>query len=380
MAKRIVHLPATARLRFDPLDGAGEFTIQHFALKRVSASFAHGRIAAKLRENDRRYADHDTPGAERATTGLAPLPAPLRAARPRRGELRRVDRTVREAGTAEREEQQAEQAGWAWWPSFSILTPTYNTDPEHLRACLDSVIAQSYPHWELCVADDASTAPQVRQILAEYAARDARVRLQLRPLNGHIVEASNSALAMACNEFAVLLDHDDLLPSHALHMVARALQRRPSAQMVYSDEDKLSPAGERCDPYFKPGFAPDLLYAQNYVSHLGVYRRALLERIGGFRKGYEGSQDYDLALRCVAQIADPADVLHVPQVLYHWRMSEQSTAQGGHNAKPYATEAARRALQDHFDQLGRGVRTSVIAPGLYRQHWPIPGTRAARSA
>ncbi|RZT97612.1 glycosyltransferase family 2 protein [Rivibacter subsaxonicus] len=372
MAKRIVHVPAPARLRFDPLDEAGEFAIQHFALKRVSAAFAHGRIAAKLRDNDRRYADDATP---------APT-EPLQRWRHYQHVFERRDHA--EANYAEwieqcekpalpsRAEQQAEQASWAWRPGFSILTPTYNTDPDHLRACLDSVIAQSYPHWELCVADDASTDPQVREILAEYAARDARVRLLLRPVNGHIVEATNSALAMAGHEFAVLLDHDDLLPSHALHMVARALQHRPSAQLVYSDEDKLSPAGERCNPYFKPDFAPDLLYAQNYVSHLGVYRRTLLERIGGFRKGYEGSQDYDLVLRCVAQIADPADVLHVPQVLYHWRMAEQSTAHGGHNAKPYATEAARRALQDHFDALGRGVRTSVIAPGLYRQHWPIP--------
>jgi glycosyltransferase involved in cell wall biosynthesis len=258
-----------------------------------------------------------------------------------------------------------------WLPRFSIVMPTYNTDPALLRACLDSVLDQGYAHWELCIADDASTNPAVRAVLDDYATRDERIKLRYRAANGHIVAASNSALELASGDFIVLLDHDDVLAAHALYAVARALQQRPSAQLLYSDEDKLDVNGERTAPYFKPDFSPDLLYSQNYFSHLGVYRRTLVLAVGGFRPGYEGSQDYDLVLRCVERVQDPRDIVHISEVLYHWRMAEGSTA-AGHDRKSYASDAGQRALQDHFDRRGAGVVVSVTAPGIYRHQWPLP--------
>ncbi|WP_020654757.1 glycosyltransferase family 2 protein [Massilia niastensis] len=372
MSKRLIHLPAAARLRFDPLSAPGRIDVQHFRLVKVRAGFARKRMNEKLATNHPLYAHR----AAAAGTALADA------------ELWADYCKLFEAGSelvpyedwiAHRERsrvpgraaQHAAISGWTWTPTLSVVVPTYDTDAAMLRACLDSVLAQGYPHWELCIADDASTKPHVREILTEYMRRDTRIKVDFRTSNGHIVEASNSALALASGEFVALLDHDDVLPSHALFTVAQALQDRPTAQLLYSDEDKLDKEGRRCSPYFKPDFAPDLLYSQNYFSHLGVYRRELVEAIGGFRAGYEGSQDYDLALRCVARIKDCRDIVHIPQVLYHWRMAEGSTA-SGQEQKSYTTEAARRALQDHFDSGNQPVTVSVIAPGLYRQHWAIP--------
>lgn len=372
LCKRLVYLPADARLRFDPLNASGSFAVQKLRLVRVGAPFARARLRRKLAARHPLHAG--AAGQDTAGWTDEQLWADYCKVFEAGAEL------VSYADWIERTEQPrlpslaaqlAEIAAWRWTPLMSVIVPTYDTDPAMLRACLDSVLDQSYPHWELCIADDASTRPQVRAILADYAARDARIKLTWRASNGHIVAASNSALALAGGEFVVLLDHDDELAPRALFEVARALQARPSAQLVYSDEDKLDAGGRRCAPYFKPDFSPDLLYSQNYISHLGVYRRALVEAVGGFRAGYEGSQDYDLVLRCVARIADPRDILHVPQVLYHWRMAEGSTA-SGQEQKAYTTEAARRALQDHFDSAQQPVTVGVIAPGLYRQHWPLP--------
>jgi GT2 family glycosyltransferase len=372
LCKRLVYLTADARLRFDPLSTTGDFALQRLRLVRVGAGFARARLRRKLAA---RHPLH-TRGAGQDTGKWsdAQLWADYCKVFESGAEL------VPYADWIERSEQSrlpgpsaqlAEMATWRWTPLMSIVVPTYNTDPAMLRACLDSVLAQSYPHWELCIADDASTQPQVRAILSDYAGRNPRVKVTWRESNGHIVAASNSALALAEGEFVVLLDHDDELAPHALFAVARALQARPTAQLVYSDEDKLDATGRRCAPYFKPDFSPDLLYSQNYISHLGVYRRTLVQAVGGFRPGYEGSQDYDLVLRCVARIADTRDILHVPEVLYHWRMAEGSTA-SGQEQKTYTTDAARRALQDHFDSAGLPATVSVITPGLYRQHWALP--------
>jgi len=368
LCKRLVYLPADARLRFDPFSAPGNFGLEQLRLVRVGAAFARARMRRKL------AARHPLHAAGAAAVSDEQLWADYCKVFETGNEL------VSYADWIESVEQPrlpgtgaqiAEIARWQWQPLMSIVVPTYNTDPALLRACLDSVLAQGYANWELCIADDASTRPEVHAVLAEYANRDERVKVTYRRANGHIVEASNSALALANGEFVVLLDHDDELAPHALFAVVQALQARPSAQLVYSDEDKLDPKGRRCAPYFKPDFSPDLLYSQNYISHLGVYRRELVKAVGGFRVGYEGSQDYDLVLRCVARIADARDIVHVPQVLYHWRMAEGSTA-SGQEQKVYTTEAARRALQDHFDSTGRPVSVSVIAPGLYRQHWAIP--------
>ncbi|MFC0253173.1 glycosyltransferase family 2 protein [Massilia consociata] len=373
LGKRLVYLPKPARLRFDPVAAPGGFVLQHLRLVKVADAFARkrllqklaskhpvharksGKVSAREHSDEQLWSDYCKLfeiGSELVSyadwiehTEQPQLPSP--------------------------DQQREEIAAWDWKPRLSIVVPTYNTDPDMLRACLDSVLEQSYPHWELCIADDASPKPSVRTILGDYAKRDERIKVEYRAANGHIVAASNSALALASGEFVVLLDHDDELAAHALYAVAKALQARPTAQLVYSDEDKLDAEGQRCAPYFKPDFSPDLLYSQNYFSHLGVYRRELVEAVGGFRPGYEGSQDYDLVLRCVARVQDARDIVHIPQVLYHWRMADGSTA-GGHEQKSYASDAGRRALQDYFDGLGMPVKVSVTAPGIYRHSWALP--------
>ncbi|WP_180287727.1 glycosyltransferase [Azospirillum oleiclasticum] len=257
-------------------------------------------------------------------------------------------------------------------PLISIVMPVYNTPDPYLRRALDTVIDQLYPHWELCIADDASTAPHVAATLAEYARRDPRIKVVRRPANGHISAASNTALELATGEFVALMDHDDELPPHALYVVALEIENHPDLDILYSDEDKIDEAGVRYDPYFKSDWNYDLFCGQNMISHLGVFRRTLLEAIGGFRVGYEGSQDYDLVLRAVEK-TEAARIRHVPHILYHWRVFSSSSSFST-TALPTATNAARRALQDHFDRIGVPARVEP-APGAEwysRIAYPLP--------
>jgi GT2 family glycosyltransferase len=253
---------------------------------------------------------------------------------------------------------------------IAVLMPVYNPPERWLRRAIESVRAQSYPHWQLCIADDASPAPHVARVLAEVAASDPRIRVVRRAENGHISEASNSALALADGEFVALLDHDDELHPDALLHVAEAIARHPSAGVLYSDEDKIDEHGRRYEPYFKPRFDPDLLLGQNCVSHLGVYRTELMRAVGGFRKGYEGSQDWDLALRCIERCG-AANVVHLPHVLYHWRSIEGSTALAV-SEKSYVVDAGRRAVADHLARTGIEAEVQVLAGGHLAVRRPLP--------
>ncbi len=257
-------------------------------------------------------------------------------------------------------------------PRISVLVPTFNSDERLLREMIGSMRAQFYANWELCIADDASTDESVRRVLREEAARDDRIKLALRDINGHISEASNSALALASGEYVALLDHDDLLPPHALYMVARYLDLHPDARMLYSDEDKLTPEGERSAPFFKPDWNPLLFLTRNIFSHLGVFETALVREVGGFRKGFEGSQDYDLALRCLERCGNDR-VVHIPHVLYHWRIVPGSTA-GSADEKPYALMAAQRAVQEHLQRLGINATVDIQpdGPRLLRVRYAVP--------
>jgi GT2 family glycosyltransferase len=255
---------------------------------------------------------------------------------------------------------------------ISVLLPTHNTPEIWLRRCLDSVLGQSHPNWELCVADDASTEPHVRKVLEAYSERDARIRVQWRARNGHVSAATNTALAMARGAYVALLDHDDELHPEALSSVAAALQQNPHWQMVYSDEDKIDEEGRRYDPYFKPDWNLELLHGQNCFSHLGVYSRSLVNAVGGFREGLEGSQDWDLTLRCAERLG-PEQIGHIPKVLYHWRAIAGSTAMGAEQ-KDYAHYAGLRALQDHFKRLGIAAEVEEIEgmQGRFRVRHPVP--------
>jgi len=255
-------------------------------------------------------------------------------------------------------------------PLISVLLPVYNTPLKWLEKCIDSVLAQAWPHWELCIVDDASTDEEVRKLLASYAGRDARIRIHLRESNGHIAVATNDALHMASGEFIVLLDHDDELRPHSLLEVVKALDRNENLDFIYSDEDKMDEMGRRSNPYFKPDWNPDLLLSQNYICHMVAIRRMLALEVGGVRAGYEGSQDYDLFLRCTARI-DPSRIHHIPKILYHWRAIAGSTA-SGIDAKSYALEAGLRAIADHLEASGSGAKVALLPNNYYRVTWPIP--------
>jgi O-antigen biosynthesis protein len=231
-------------------------------------------------------------------------------------------------------------------PLISIIVPVYNTPEVYLRRMIDSVLNQIYSNWELCLADDASSHPNVRTVLEEYIVKDSRIKTTFRTQNGHISLASNSALDMATGDFIALLDHDDLLTPDALYEVIVMLNQHPEADMIYSDEDKIDDEGKLRDPFFKPDWCPDSFLSRMYTCHFGVYRRTIIQDIGGFRVGYEGSQDYDLALRFTEKTEK---IFHIPKILYHWRIHPQSAA-GCPVQKPYAASAAERALAEALER------------------------------
>lgn len=261
-------------------------------------------------------------------------------------------------------------AAASYLPLISVLTPTYNTTEKWLRRAIDSVRAQLYTNWELCIADDASLTPHVRVVLDEYARLDERIRVVFRKQNGHISAASNSALAIAQGEFVALLDHDDELPAHALYMILAALNDKPDLNLIYSDEDKIDGNGRRFDPYFKPDWNPDLLGAQNMISHLGVYRTEVLRAIGGFREGVEGSQDWDIALRVVEKIP-PSTIRHIPHVLYHWRAISGSTATG-YEEKPYVVSASQRVVREHLQRINQSASVEPAFSSFVRICYALP--------
>lgn len=257
-------------------------------------------------------------------------------------------------------------------PKISVVMPVYNAPLKFLEEAIRSVQNQLYENWELCIADDASTNHAIHQLLVDFARADPRIKVILRPENGHISAASNSALTLATGEFVALLDNDDLLPQHALYHVAKAIIANPDAALIYSDEDKITQTGQRYDPYFKCQLNYELLLAQNMVCHLGVYRRDILDRIKGFRVGFEGAQDYDLVLRFLENIQTD-QVVHLPKILYHWRAIPGSTALDS-GEKNYAADAARKAISEH---LGRTSRSGVVmpapdTPSLNRVRYALP--------
>lgn len=381
VSKRLFHVPRRLKaLRFDPMEHEGRFSITHLRIAWLSPWFAHDRLAQRLANMHHEY---------RSVAKGQVLPWLKQQAREvgvhwRDLALEHYDATF-ERRTARysytkwlegRRELSVERVQRVIdklpkQPLISVVMPVYNPRIEWLRECLDSVLAQHYPHWQLCIADDASSDPAVREVLAEYAARDGRIQVEYREDNGHICAASNSALALAEGEFVALLDHDDCLSPHALFHVAEALHRHPDAGLLYSDEDKLNEAGERFDPHFKPQWNPDLLLAQNYISHLGVYRTGLVREVGGFREGFEGSQDHDLVLRVCERLA-AEQIVHIPHVLYHWRAGEGSTALQS-DEKDYTTRAGVAAVREHVQAQVPGAEVvEGHYPNTYRVRWPLP--------
>jgi len=257
-------------------------------------------------------------------------------------------------------------------PLFSIVMPVYNTVPSHLCKAIESVKSQIYSNWELCICDDASTESHVKTILEAYAKEDSRIRVDFQMVNGHISRASNVAIGLAKGQYVAFLDHDDELSPHALLRVAQAIEAKNSAKVFYSDEDKIDTSDRRFDPYFKPDFNLGLLRSHNYMCHFAVYEVNFLRELGGLRESFEGAQDYDLALRAV-DAAGSDGVVHIPNILYHWRAASGSTA-AGHSEKSYAFSAGLRALTEHLARRGLNgvVEEAPEAAGMYRICWARP--------
>jgi GT2 family glycosyltransferase len=250
-------------------------------------------------------------------------------------------------------------SGLSGRPLISILMPVYNPVPDDLRRAILSVESQIYTDWELCIADDASTDERVREILNAAAARDSRTKVIYRKRNGHISEATNSAFSIARGDYIGLLDHDDALRENALAEIALALDANPAAEIIYSDEDKISETGKRYEPHFKPDFSPDLFLSGNYLNHLIVHRSDNIRKVGGWRSAFDGAQDYDLNLRIIETI-DRRNIVHIRKILYHWRAALHSMARDP-NDKSYARAAALRALQDHLVRSGTEGQVEEVA-------------------
>jgi O-antigen biosynthesis protein len=243
-------------------------------------------------------------------------------------------------------------------PLISVVMPTYNVPERFLKEAIESVISQCYSNWELCIADDASSKFEVVRLLKEYAHKDPRIKIVCREINGNISAATNSALELATGEFVAFMDHDDLLHETALYEVALEIIANPNVDILYSDEDTVSEFGKRSGGHYKTNFNPELFLGLNMINHLGVYRRSLIEKIGGLRVGFEGSQDYDLALRAWAKSSNER-IRHIPSVLYHWRRgSSEKTFSEAHLKK--CTSAARSAIQEYLDLEGEGAKVTEV--------------------
>ena len=260
---------------------------------------------------------------------------------------------------------------FAYAPLISIVVPAYRTPEKFLRQLIGSLQAQTYSNWELCLANGSPEDQTMEAVLEEYRSQDARVRWKDLGENLGIAQNTNEAFSMARGEFIGLLDHDDLLAPNALYEIVNALNSHENADAVYTDEDKVTAElDEHFQPHFKPDFSLDLLRSNNYICHFFVVRTALVEQVGGFRKEFDGAQDYDFIFRCVEQARE---VVHVPEILYHWRTHKASTADNP-ASKMYAFEAGKEAIEAHLERVGvKGCVSHTPDLGFYRVKYPVQG-------
>ena len=256
-------------------------------------------------------------------------------------------------------------------PLISIAVPAYQTPVEFLRQMIESLIVQTYSNWELCIVNASPDNEEMQKVLAEYSAGDSRVRFCNLKENLGIAENTNRAFAMTKGEFVGLLDHDDLLAPNALYEIVKILQDHPQADALYTDEDKVTTElDEHFQPHMKPDFNLDLLRSNNYICHFFVVRKSIVEKAGGFRKEFDGAQDYDFIFRCTE---NAGEVLHVPEILYHWRTHKASTADNP-ASKMYAFEAGKRAIEAHLERTGtKGEVSHTQDLGFYRVKYPVQG-------
>jgi O-antigen biosynthesis protein len=363
--------PAFA-FRVDPTDFPCEFIVDRFdliaqrrvwaipkmAAERLSALHRKGAIREALGRGARLLAAGQPKRAFEAVYGLDPSASRYR---------QWVD--LRKITSGRRAKFASKIRAFGRRPVFSVIMPTYNSPPDFLERAIQSVKTQIYPHWELCIADDGSTMESVREIITRHGDAPG-VKTIFLDKNQGISAASNAALDIASGDYIALLDHDDELAPHALFAFAAAVDQRPEADWLYSDEDKIDDKGRRFDPLFKPDWSPAFFQACMYTCHLGVYRRELAVKLGGFRSEFDLAQDYDLALRFARATSK---IVHIPDVLYHWRTLPRSMASGP-DAKPDAERAARRALQTYLDSGPIKARAEPGPfPGSHRPRYEIDG-------
>ena len=254
---------------------------------------------------------------------------------------------------------------------ISVVVPAFRTPEKFLRQMLDSVRAQTYANWELCIANGSPDDRGMQAVLEEYAKKDSRIRYKNLKDNLGIAENTNEAFSMASGEFVGLMDHDDLLAPNAFYEIISALEKDKEADAVYTDEDKVTTdLSEHFQPHLKPDFNLDLLRSNNYICHFFVVRRSIVEQVGGFRREYDGAQDYDFIFRCVEKARK---VAHVPEILYHWRTHKASTADNP-ASKMYAFEAGKRAIEAHLKRTGtKGIVSHTKDLGFYRVQYPVQG-------
>ncbi len=267
--------------------------------------------------------------------------------------------------------QMEEAKVFSFRPLISIIVPVFNTDRDILNKMIESVEAQTYKNWQLCLADGNSERSYIREILEDLAMRESRIKVRFLSENKGIAGNSNEALSLASGDYIAFLDHDDELSPDALYEVVSLLNKKPETDFIYSDEDKLNEKGARYEPHFKPDWSPDTFRSYNYICHFTVIRKALVDEVGGIRPGYDGSQDYDLFLRTTEK---SKCIQHIPKVLYHWR-SVTGSAAGNVTAKAYAFESAKKALRDHLERVGlHGDVQDGYSLRSYRTTYRIEGS------
>ncbi len=255
-----------------------------------------------------------------------------------------------------------------YMPKISVIVPMYNTPEKYLRELIDSLVNQTYSNFELCLADGSESKKDYVQVLVSS---DKRIKYKFLNENKGISENSNEAIKLATGDYIALLDHDDVLPLHALYEIVKVINEDSKAEFIYTDEDKLMENLEnRLGPHFKPDFAPDTLRSYNYICHFSIFKKSLMDRLDGFNKEFDGSQDYDIILRATEQANK---IVHIPNLLYKWRMNEKSVALNS-AAKPYAYEAAKRAISASLKR--QNIDAEVIDSnilGLYRVIYKVHG-------
>lgn len=254
-------------------------------------------------------------------------------------------------------------------PKISIIIPMYNTPVKFFEELVDGLIEQTYPNWELCLADGS---PEKNEELKPIYEKDERIKYKFIGENKGIAGNTNEALTLVTGDFVALLDHDDLLPKFSLFEIVKCINENPEVEFIYTDEDKFEKlGGKRYDPYFKSDFAPDTLRANNFICHFSVFKKELMDKLGGFRSEYDGAQDFDILLR---MSEETNKIVHIPKILYHWRVHSLSTAKSGGTAKPYAYEAGVKAVQDHINRLGlKGTVEHGNTLGTYKINYEIIG-------